>query len=297
MRYDLECGHCGYQFVLDVGALPRTVKCTVCGGVLTLAVPIPIDPPPVPPAPKPPPPKPPRPRRPVPPVSDADEPDEPLARPLAEPWPLVRTWLDAERVITGLGLSLYFVFLVMDLFVVPGERTAEAVFVRALVVLAAALLLPAIFHLGSQIILASTPAAHGGRVAHISAGLFVLALILTIFGVIAREPGAVALAVAVAFVSFGFWLAFLGRLGRRLGDDELTDAARAYRVWFPFGVVVFAALLMCAVMAATAPSPPLVWIGRAAAGVVGLVLLRLYAALLRLAVDAIDRRAPAAPRR
>src|SRR5262245_42346371 len=105
MQYELECGHCGYLFTLE-GPLPRSVKCQVCGAMLTLAVAAPVAPKEAPkPDPPPPPPPPEIPELPakVIPVAEAPSfpsllPDRPAladpaaalrARHLRMPWPRV----------------------------------------------------------------------------------------------------------------------------------------------------------------------------------------------------------------
>src|SRR5207249_2652232 len=65
-QYELECGHCGFLFTLEEAALARTVKCAVCGGMLTVAVAVPVALPPAPPPPPAPVPPAPAPKRPVP---------------------------------------------------------------------------------------------------------------------------------------------------------------------------------------------------------------------------------------
>jgi hypothetical protein len=286
MQYELECGHCGYQFVLDVTELPRATKCAVCGGVLTLAVPVPVAPKP-PPSAKPPPPVP------APPVVDEKEPDD-RERRLAGSWPLVRAALNSARVATDFARAVFVLFLALAFVaaVIPKpERRDEDWQLVALV--GYALAVPALVHALCQLQCAQAPRTHGGGLARASlltlpcAGGSVMASLPGWGGVLFAVVGGTGLV-----VSLGFWFAFLTRLGARLDDDELKSAAQACREWLPLGLVLLAALLIGAAVAARAPSPPLVWFGRAGAGVLGFVLLRQYAALLRVATEAIDRHAP-----
>src|SRR4051794_26427104 len=118
MQYELECGHCGYQFVLDVVALPRTTKCTVCGGLLTLAVPVAVVPPPAPPEP---------PAKPKP-ISPPDAPPKTRTRHLAEPWPGVRSALNNAARAVDLTRALFVLFLVLTflaMWLVPEAKRTE----------------------------------------------------------------------------------------------------------------------------------------------------------------------------
>jgi hypothetical protein len=284
MQYELECGHCGYQFVLEA-ALPRTTKCSVCGGVLAIVVPVPL----APPAPAPP--------LPAAPAPALDNPaPEIRARLLAPPWPAVRFSLGCARHVTDFAATLLAVLTAVTLIVGPRVQPAAWWVIGHLPSgSTCALLLLAVLHTVYQWRCASAPRMCGRGFTNASlltlpstVGGFALGWFPGWAGLFFQVFGAAAFA-----ISFGYWLAFLGRLGRRLGDAALVEAAQSYRVWFPFGLVLLAVLLTGAAVAERAPSPPLVWFGRAGAGVLGFVLLRQYAALLRIAVSAIDRRAPA----
>lgn len=296
MQYELECGHCGYQFVLDVVALPRAVKCAVCGGVLTLAVPVPVPPKPAPPksaTPVPhkpvPGPKPPTPAR-------GDSVPEIRVRCLAPPWETVRFALGWARATTDLASILLVALTAITL--VAGPRVQAAVWwatggLPACV--CTAFLLFVVVHAVCQWQCLEVPMAYGWKKVNASLALLPSAGI----GVLGWCPGWAGvfftLASTAALIgSLMFWLAFLTRLGQRLSDEDLADAARSFRVWLPFGLVLLATFLTTALVAAGAPSPPLVWFGQAAAGALATVLLRQYATLLRTAVEAIDRCAPAA---
>jgi hypothetical protein len=289
MQYELECGHCGYQFVLEA-ALPRTMTCAVCGGVLAIVVPVPLAPPPVSP-------------KPLAPARAPARDERPRSKPrpprFAEPWPAVCVWLGTARTATDLARILYagFLFLDMCLFsFVPEAKGAEhGAIVRLLAMLGTALLVPTILHIGSQVVIAQTPRTHGGNLARASLGALVLAPVVGLAVSKHTAEGAIALAVLFVLVAAGVWVEFLARLGQSLGDDALADAARTFRVWLPFGLVGLASFLTLALVAARASSPPLVWFGRAATGVLGFVMLSHYAAVLRLAVDAVARRAPVEP--
>jgi hypothetical protein len=291
MQYEVECGHCGFQFVLDVSEVPRTVKCAVCGGTLTLAVPVPIGPPaPPPPAPKP--------RAPLPPPALALPPAEPAPvrpRRLEHPWETLRQALHWARATTNFASVLVILLTVVTLLV--GPRVAPAPLGSQVPTgIGWALLLLAVVHTACQALCTRAPRNYGRPLAN--ASLLVLPSVGV--GVLSWSPDRIgviaALMTGVGFtISFGFWLAFLAQLGRSLGDDALARAARSYRVWLPFGLVLLLTFLTLALVAAQTPRPPLVWFGRTAASVLAIVLFRQYAAVLRLAVNALEHRAPYAP--
>lgn len=289
MQYELECGHCGFQFVLDVSELPRSAKCTVCGGVLTLAVP--IEPLPVP--------KPPPARAPdhtplpfpVPPLVD----EVPIGRPrkLAEPWVTIRLWLNTARVATDFGRALCGVFLFFDLIVCSvGPRPNGLMWFPMM--LGTALLLPGIVHIGSQVVLLQTPRTHGGDLAVASVGFLVLSVLLGLGLSKHNESGALTMAAVSALVAAGMWIEFLVRLGQSLRDDALVSAVRTYRVWFWFGLVPAGLFLVGAFIAEQNKLALLVWLGRAGVGAIVIVLLGKYSAVLDTAARAVARRAPAA---
>ena len=289
MQYELECGHCGYQFVLDAVTLPRTTKCAVCGGILTLAVPVALvrSPAPEPPAP---------PKAPLSPLAlipPLDEESTDRERPLAEPWALLRTWLNAARSAVEFARPVYALFLCLDLFCCSlGPAVKGGSIMWFLSMLGMVLLFPTILHIASQLVLMRTPLTHGGHLVRASMGFFAFALILG-FSLAKHTPaGAIILAVLFVLLAAEMWIEFLARLGQRLGDGALTSTARVYRVRFWFGSVLALAFLMGSFLAERADSAPLVWIGRAAAGSIGLVLLEKYVGLLRLATRTVARRAP-----
>jgi hypothetical protein len=289
MRYELECGHCGYQFVVSVVELPRTMKCAVCGGVLALARPLSI-------APAPPEPPPELPEE----AATADVPAPTSDGPtpgvralfLASPWHEVRFALSCARPATNFATALV-VILTIAMVGVPLTQPAGWWTIEAVpTCLCWAFLLPAAAHVACQWRCLKVPRTHGQGLANSS--LMMMAVVP--FGVLGLAPGpAVIFAIAgavAAIIAFTFWLMFLTQLGEALGDDALTSKARSYRVRLPFELVLLVLLLAGAVLAARIPSPALVWIDRAAAGALGLVVLRQYSSLLQTAVRAIDTRAP-----
>lgn len=285
MRYELECGHCGYQFVLDAVVLPRTMKCDVCGGVLAIAVPVPVAPPVLP--------------KPAPPVSvpvppAVDVPPRPRAKPLAEPWPSVRAAFGWGKVAVGFAAALLVAVVVANLV---GPRPSSDDPWAAARLPACAVLLPVLLHTACQIQCAGVPPAYGRGLANASVLVLPLAVGGCVLGWGSDESRAVFAAVgaAGALFSLGLWLAFLARLGERLGDGTLTTAARAYSAWLAFGLVQAVTLLVAAYLAEGAGGAPLGRLGRAGAGVILLFLLWKYSAVLRAAVRAIDRRAPVEP--
>jgi len=291
MQYELECGHCGFQFVLDATALPRTVQCSVCGGKLTIAIPVPVAPPPAPvlppevPKPKPSAPKP---------VADEGEPAEPAPEGL---WPIVSEWLDVARSAAVFGRVLCALAVGLDLLVCPFGNAPDSAVARLLALLGVALLIPALMHVGVAVIAAQTPPAYGGWMVRGCLGLLFLSPLAggCVHDGAKGSPdsvvtgatfAAVALCVAAAFV---LWLRFLVRLGRSLRDDALAGAAKEFYMWFPLGLVLATTFLTGAAVAETAKVGPLAWLGRAAAGAVVVVSLRHYAAVLRIAVVAVGR--------
>lgn len=296
MPYDLECGHCGYQFVLDADPLPRTVRCTVCGGLLTLAVPRPLALPPAPPLPEPPP----APPKPVPPrpVPGADTPPKARAKSLTEPWAAVRRSLKFARVSVVVAVALSVPPWLLSTFVTPFAPEApfgqgERVWVAWLIV---ALLVPIVCHLGAQFrCMTKVPESYGSAFAGTSCVLSVMGVLSSatlklsdggmIFGFVFFPLG---------FTALGLWFAFLVQLGEGLGDRALPKAARAYPAWLVFGLVLVGVLLVAAVGAGRTGNVPQVRNCRAGAGLIYLFLLWNYAGLLRTAVDAIDCRAPRA---
>ncbi len=288
MQCELECGHCGYQFTLDAAELPRTTRCAVCGGVLAIVFPrvIPEPAPPPPPKPKP------KPKPPAPAPAGADPVPGDRARRLIPLWKTVRSALNRARITADLTTVLFAAVTAMTLVAGPGGRSAPWWAASPFpVYVCGAFLLLAFVHAVCQCQCLSVPAAYGRQ--KVNTGLVLLACAgIGVFGWCPGWAGvAFVLASAAAVTaSFGFWLAFLTQLGRRLGDDELADAARSYCVWFPFGLILFAGFLIAATDV-PGVSIVLAWFEQAAAGVLGVVMSRLYANLLRLAVRAIDRRA------
>jgi ABC-type amino acid transport system permease subunit len=293
MTYELECGHCGCFFTLDGRSLARSVKCPVCGGTLTVAIPVPK----TPPKPTPPPPKPPAVPAPVP-----TAPPVPAGTPEPEiclPWPIVRTWLNTARTATDFARPCYLLFLCLDLFLfsfAPDARKEGAV-VRMLAMLGAALLIPGLIHIACQIACCQVPRTHGADFARTSVVLLLIAFVAG-SGLFERSaPLAVVLAVLFMLSSCGVWLLFLILLGERLRVRELGVKATAFVWHFSFGVIGASALLCGAFLAEQVRAGILVWIGQAGAGVIGFVLLCRYSALLNTATFAVDRHAPAPPTR
>lgn len=295
MQHELECGHCGFQFALDGPPFPRSVQCSVCGGRLTIAVPLA---PPTAPEPEPPKPiLPLLPPKPAPPPVDEDGPVEPAPEGL---WPIVSEWLDVARSATDFGRVLCALVVALDLLVcpLPFNAAPESAVTRLLILLGVVLVPPALIHAGVALIAAQTPPAYGGWLVRMCVGLLFLSPVAAGCAndgakgnPAAVVNGAIFAAVAVCVVAaFVLWLRFLVRLGRSLRDDELAAAAKSCYVWFPFGLALTAMFLTGAAVAEEAAyKAPFAWFGRAAAGTVVIVSLRRYAALLRVAVVAIGR--------
>jgi hypothetical protein len=318
MRYELECGHCGYRCVFGEHELPRSVKCEVCGALLTVAVPVPIasDEPPLPPAPAPAPlPPPESPPEPVPakPEPAPPSPDPPFApfapfapgpfdldgadpeeraRRLAPPWPTVREGLNGARSVADLATVLYALslsLLLVGAAVTSGERNALDGWVWCL---APAVVFPAFLHATCQGTCALTPRTHGGRL--IVGSLCMQGCSIVALEGLSSNPARVFFVIAgcvALVVACGLWLAFLARIGQRLGDHALQLATWSYSSWFWAGCVVSVVLICFSVLVRTDVAV-LAWAARAGAAVIGLLLIRGYSALLRTALLAIDRRAP-----
>lgn len=295
MTYELECGHCGYLFTLE-GPLSRSVKCTVCGGMLTVAVAVPktADPPPTVPPPTPgPPPKPAaRPAKPAPAVDPAER-----ASKLAEPWLTIRKGLNTARTATDFAFAPYLCLLVVALGVSPFlPLNEQGGATRLLSLLAQAHLLPAAIHLTGQFSCIGVPPTHGARSVRVSLWLLGLGFFIVLGFAVTQggRSGILVCAVLVLF-SFGFWLAFLYRLGIGLGDSKLIDESQRYGGWFVAGLFILFMLFGFAEAAKLSGSPLFVWVGHGGAGVMGFFMLFWYSILLRTAVHAIDRHAPASP--
>jgi hypothetical protein len=319
LKYELECGHCGSVFTLEEAAVTRQVRCPICGGGLTVAVPIPIVPvvPPAGPFPPPPapllppvvPPPPPIPADvppiPAPPVPApsfpsfspalpdlSDLPPELRAMYLAPPWPSIRTALDRARLATYVSLSLFGLLLFADLvvagFVGGNERL---LFVKALMALALAQMFPLLIHIAVQIVCTAAPATHGGELPETSVWLLGLAMPAAA-GLVLADMALLAVLVGggMALLSFMLWLRFLGRIGQRLGDRALVAGAWSFSSWFWTGFAV-GMFLVCASLRGGV-GDGWSWLGRAFAGGIGLRLLVGYAALLRTASLAVARRGP-----
>ena len=298
MQYELECGHCGYQFVLDVTALPRTTKCTVCGGVLTLAVPVPIASParkapaPPPPAPAKPPPPPPLP------APAGADPSDDRARRLVEPWRSVHYGLWLARVATIVAVPVCVPLLCVGSFLTPFVPPAQRGPVEnVLWVLLAAHFGPAALHLAGQLrCLDSALKLPNARLVVASCVLSIASCLSPIGLTMTNSPAvAVSAFVVMNLAAFGAWTVFLARLGTRLGDDDLTFAVRAFVLWFAFGTVQAVTLLAGAYLAAGAERPVTAGCFRFAASAIGFFLLYKYSAVLRTAMRAVARRAPVAP--
>jgi hypothetical protein len=153
-----------------------------------------------------------------------------------------------------------------------------------------------VIHAAGQWTGTQVPRTHGRGLAVASVSALVF-LPLGFVGLASRpmEVGAVIVGVGAVGASFALWLAFLIRLGQSLGDSHLERWARAYTLWFGFGLVQSALLLGTAYLLALVGFAPGAWVCRALAGVIGYLMLHRYVVLLRAAVMAIDRRAPTAP--
>lgn len=291
-KYELECAHCGCLFALEETSPARTATCPVCGGSLTVAVLVPLVPP-APPAPIPPPVE-----------DDLPEPPIPVPAPsgpgLAPPWPDVRKALDRARGATDFGRALYVFYLLTvvvasQIVTTPGRYPVGDVLVTGV---GLALFLPAAVHVRSQWVCTRLSPSFGSGFAEGSV-LMLLFTPLCLFALFRELSIPVLLfafgGVFAAAVAFGLWLLFLVRLGERLGGDELVDAARAAIGWHWWGFVVSMALLCGMLVAAQEGAKPAVWFAWGSANMLGYLLLRGYSSLLSTAVDAIDRRAPAAP--
>lgn len=304
MPYELECGHCGFQFVLDAWPLPRSVQCSVCGGRLTLAVPLspPTAPEPPKPAPKP---------RPAPRADDAgeddeEEPEEFGPRPLAAPWPTIHDALGTARTAAEVGGVLYAAAMVFDLFVSPftswadGGRATD----RMLTATVIALIIPVLIHIGAMCFAAQIPPAYGGRRVLASVVLVVLAVFAAgaVYSVASAgnlsRPAVIGLTTCTALLffaaAFAVWLTVLARFGACLGSDSLTERAQTVRTWFPFWIVLVASFLTCSMVGESANAPPIAWTGRALLAGTVLAAFWHYSGLLALAVGVVGRRAPEA---
>lgn len=305
MRYELECGHCGYQFVLGAAELPRTMKCAVCGGVLAIVVAHPVAPAVAPPpAPVPPPPEPvkPKPKSPVPIAppfvpAGTDSPED-WSR-FAEPWQSVcfGLWLvrNGAVVAGALWVALHVIGATAILAVPPAQRGRAE---NLLWVLAAAHLVPAGLHVAGQLRCQAVSDSYGRRFVTAGCVLSLLSCVCPcclasvndgefVAGTTAQAVGALNL------VAFGLWLGFLGRLGDRLRAAELVAAVREFHVRFWAGLALLTAFLVTAYRARTGNGP--LWMCLIGADAIGFYLLWRYVALLRTATRAVARRATAAP--
>ncbi|MCI0700382.1 MAG: hypothetical protein L0241_04810 [Planctomycetia bacterium] len=308
MQYELECGHCGYRFALEERTLVRSVNCLVCGAMLTVAVPVPIipDEPPTPPAP--PPTLPPE----VPPPPEPAEelsfpplvPDRPAlgylnpwerVRHLTPPWPQVYHALDRNRIVTYLTCAFYIFYLSLVLVVLPMMSAAEqTVSVTLLSCMSVIFLLPVAVHAINQTACLKVPATHGGEMVSVSLIVLIVSPLAVLFACLSGSIWRLFIGVAVVTIpiSLSFWLAFLIRLGNRLGDHDLKTAAESYAFWFWFGLLTMLALVIGGYLGEQARSGLIAWSSRAGAGVIGLLLLWNYSSLLYTASLAVARRAP-----
>lgn len=315
MKYELECGHCGSSFVLEEGAVTRQVRCPICGGMLTVAVPIAIVPPvapavappppstPTPPEPEPPPPAPPPPAPDPVPSFPAFAPARPdlydlapdlRARYLLMPWPDVRTGLNLARFGAYLAIPFYVLLVAMNLVVGPLARPGDELFLQnATFGLLLVQLLPALVHFVGQLSCLRVPASHGAQTLRTSIWLLCVSLV-GLIGAFMPDLHIVASfgTAAMVLVSFGLWLAFLARLGQRLDDRPLMTAAWSYSSWFWVGLFVGLFLVVGSYYSKREGAVFLSWCLRGAAGAVGLLMLAAYASLLRTASLAVARRGP-----
>ncbi|QJW92973.1 hypothetical protein [Frigoriglobus tundricola] len=318
MTYELECGHCGYRFTLDDGAVTRSVKCVVCGATLTVAVPVPVAseaalpatpvlappvPPPEPPTPPPRPPAPPEPEfRPrFPPLGpdrpelDGLEPEE-RGRFLAPPWPTVCGALDSARTFTMVGGVLYACVVALDLLLLPFVPTKGMTSVgRFLALAAGSLLLPAVMNTICQYRCTFVPRVYGSPWAVASLVTLPLAFVAYIQSIQIGIVLAVTSAAGLVVVAAGIWLRFFTQLAQRLDDRAMMTEAWSYASWFSAGTVVSIALLGCASLGERVGAVPFTWAFKAAVAAIGGRLLWGYAELLRTTTRAIAGRGPVAP--
>ncbi len=323
-EYELECGHCGSAFTLEAGAVARQVRCPVCGGSLTVAVPIPVVP--VTPAAEPgavPPPTPAAAVRPLPaywtPAAPPPE-SEPApvpapgfpalspappdlsdlnpalrARYLRPPWPAVRNGLGWARLSAYVALPIYGCFLVVGLVVAPVVPAGgQELVARVLVGLTLIQVVPMLIHTIGQIECSSAPASYGGALAAKGAFLMGSAAPVMVGSLVPDLLPAVAVCGGVLLLlSFALWLRFLGRLGQRLGDRALVVDTWSFGSWLWIGSAAGLFLLGGAVMVtAVSGIRGLGWLCRAGTGAIGLLLLAGYPGLLRTASVAVARRGP-----
>jgi hypothetical protein len=305
LTYELECGHCGcrftQQFTPDERASTRHVRCPICGGVLTIAIPVPlVRARPVPSATPPADPKPPPRPSPVPPLPHEPEiesstlPPELRARHLEPPWPTVYTGLARARNAVYLALPLSFVLLILDLGVRPLADSGDEHFVtNVMLVLLVTQLLPIFVHLTGLIACTAAPVSHGGELARSSARL-VGAAALLVTGIVLSGQWLFGLFAAVVLLVFacGVWLGFLERLGRGLGDPELVREVQSYARCFWIGVLVGFLLPGAVAFSEYRSGGSVGWGWRVAAGVWSIWLLIGYLALIRTACRAVAQRAP-----
>jgi hypothetical protein len=168
-----------------------------------------------------------------------------------------------------------------------GDQSALKIWVGCM---GPAIVFPAFLHALGQLMCALPPRTPGRWL--IGASLLMQGCSLVALKGLSSDParGFFVLAGSVALVvAFVLWLAFLARLGQRLGDSELQLAALSYSSWFWAGCVG-AVVLIC--FSASVRTDILVWAGRAGAGVIGLLLIRGYSLLLGTAIRVVERRAP-----
>lgn|GEM_PF-2610002 len=323
-QYELECGLCGYLFTLEESALTRLVKCSVCGGVLSVAIPVPITPespvrpPPIPFAPKSPilprpvpsvPPTPgplappskpseePAPRF-TPPVPDWPEPSEleleERALRLSPPWSSVRNGLQTARTAARLSLILAIPLVGLVLIVGSVADVPQRSTIRLLTwIVALGQLFPAAVHMSGQFACMKVPRQYGSRFASASLCLVWIAIVCLIsFDAPYAATVAIVGSATAWLASCGFWFAFLARLGRQFGDYALEESVRWFALACVVGGIVIANLLFCAHLATYLGSTSVGGILRVGASLVGLWLLNRYAPLLRTASLAVARHAP-----
>jgi hypothetical protein len=290
-------------FGLGAGAA-RSVACPVCGGVLTVAVPV-VPPPAPPPPPPPPPPAPVRPPAPAkPPTAPGDLDDlhpEDRAWHLVPPWPIVRTALSSARVTATIAKWLIFLILgVAYIAAVTTQRNSRGDEEPVVGVCAGVLLvLPALVHLANQFACVQVPRVYGGRLVR---GC-VVCLGFSFCGLLGLPltpmPAALllgAVSVLGMVISCGLWVAFLARLGERLGDRALCAGMRSFTVWYWLGSVSIVTLFAGPYLAhGKSERGVLLWCCWAGAGATTAFLLHRYALMLGRAVRAIARRGPVEP--
>lgn len=298
-QYELECGHCGYLFTIEGDTRTRSVKCPVCGGVLTVAIAIPVVPE-TPPAPPPPTPV----FAPLPPPTFSRKRDLESLPPHRRAEYLSEPWWDTYRALKQATLAtdiarycsvLYLCFALFMIMLLPPAEQREIWKCHACV--AILFILPIAIHALQQLSCALALPMQVSQFAIASLVVLGLASLPLVWFVSTQQVFAMAVCGVLLLMSFGFWLWFLRRLGQNLGDDNLVHYMEVLTWQFAARFVLALALGIGGFLAMREGVALASWVCQSTVGVIVLLILWEYSRLLRGVAMAIARRGPLDPHR